>query len=375
MKHTHHKTLIPATTNYGYTNKAAGGHSFIGTSLVEYLQKAYEGTTTTKGKVIAKDSEVKINWPGRKANGWKETLALLNQPWPEAVAVIDSVIEAVSRHQLPEPHDVHRKMKWNDDEGEIDVPKAMQGESEIYRKGFRRKVKAPTQIVLLANLDCPYMCNKLGLFFRSIVTIVLADVLESKGYGVEVWAWCAGSRVFKEPDHYQFNALQCKRSDQPVDKDTLANVLSSWFTMYAIWASWNYDNDACVSYGSMIAGLDHQEEGYHLPEKQPAELKEMLKLIEPEEMRSQVYMIPQIWGADIQYKQVPHTEKKKRWVKDENGGYVRDKRGRRKSETYDVTTMRTVQVGAEVDSKAVAMVVKICSDVLNEIIKRESEGV
>lgn len=324
-------------------DKKIKGHIMRGTSFVNMMDETIAGNRKAKGYKVVHESEINIKYPGREAKGsWDAARALLSQPWKEAVAHVDQYIEAVAKFPLPEPHSIKRKMKWNDDEGEIDVPRAMDGEGEMYRKGFRRKIKAPSQIVLLANLDCPWNCNKSGVFFRSVACIVLADILESKGYGVEIWAWCAGGNVFPRGQDKQFNALQVKRSDQPLDKDTLANVLSAWFTRYVIWGSWNANPVQPISIGYAKYGIAEGEEGCYDPSKQEGDLEKMFKYIEPEEATAQTYCLPEI-TAESSWYWCPNTGK------------------------------RIVAPTDMAHPIVVEKIVKCCTDILTEIIRRESE--
>lgn len=278
-----------------------GGHILKGTSFVEYVERTIEGNRKAekdKKYRIIDEKRINVSWPGRKATGsWDEIRKLLSTPWPEARELIDWYIEEVRKFPLPEPHSIRRVMKWNDNEGDISSDKALLGEPEFYRKGVRHKIKGPSQIVLLTNLDQPGNVNKSGIFHRSVATIVLADILESKGYGVEIWAWCAGGYVFPKPNHFQFNALQVKKSDQPVDKETLANVLSAWFTYYIIWGSWNANpvNPVSIGYAMYADHKLSKSRDCYLPDKQEdKEICKMFTHIEPDENQSQTYLIPRI---------------------------------------------------------------------------------
>lgn len=350
-----------------------GGRAFVGTDAFDYLRKAVEATKTATGYKIVNAKNVKVNYPGRQANNLDQLLDLIRQPWPEATSLIDRFIEEVAKFPLPEPHDVRRKNKWNDEGGELDETRALIGEPEMYRRAFRKRIKAPTSIVLLCNLDIPSNCNYIGVFFRSIVAIVLADLLESKGYSVEIWAWCAGHYVFNDPNDGQFNALQIKRSDQPLDKDNLCNILSAWFTKYGIWASWNYQASA-VSLGGMIAGLPISSPKYWDPDAQPERLKRMMRHIETEEANAQVFLIPQIFNSDTNYgmtvTKVPVTRTRR--VKDENGEWKRTPKGRYVREKYTAYVNKVVyDPDCFKKIKTVEYIVDVCRDVLREIVDRE----
>lgn len=201
-----------------------------------------------------------VEWPGRKGQGWKELRAFINQPWPEAVQMIQQVVDAVDKAVVPDLKDTRRKTRWSEDSGETDVYRAMDGEPEYMRQTFRTRVAAPPHVTLLANLDRTLYdgCNKSGVWYRSAVAIAVADKLEKLGYGVDVITYCLGGNVYPGRNNGQFVSMPVKKAGDPVDLNTLCDVMSSWFTTEAIFGSFVCADVMPESLGHAIKP-DHEE--------------------------------------------------------------------------------------------------------------------
>jgi hypothetical protein len=150
---------------------------------------------------------------------------------------VEYVQDKVMKESMPTPKSIKRKPRWSDNDGEVDVDRAMHGEPEFYRRVTREKVTGPTHIALVTNLDSPGLVNSSGLFYRSTAAIAATDILENLGYSVEIWVWCRGEKVFPRPNDHQFVGVKVKESGDPIDKNALCDTLSAWFTSEAVFGS------------------------------------------------------------------------------------------------------------------------------------------
>lgn len=181
-----------------------------------------------------------FRWPGRVCppGDWDRAAKFLTEPWPEAVSMVRYVADQVRQsRELPLPKSIKRRPRWSDDDGEIDVDRAMRGETEMYRSARRHRTTAPTHIAFVTNLDATigwWHTNSTGVFFRSAASIAMSDILEDAGYSVEIWIWSRGLNVFPEPDSEQFIACKVKAAGEMVDYDALCDAMSDWFCTQAI---------------------------------------------------------------------------------------------------------------------------------------------
>lgn len=180
-----------------------------------------------------------ISWPGRQARTWKEAREFLRKPWPEAMGRVQYVADGIRAADLPTPKSVKRKLRRNEDDGEIDLDRALRGDPDMYTDFKRNRVMGPLSVTLLGNIDASvgHHCNSSGVFFRSSCSIALADVLESLGYSVEIVLWNRGHSVYPMPNHRQFVTCKVKKFGDPVDISAACDAMSSWFTTEAIFGS------------------------------------------------------------------------------------------------------------------------------------------
>lgn len=211
------------------------GHAIVFDGPLDLLRearRANSGPDPYHGKV-------NVNWPGRVATSWDGLHKFLSTPWPEATFMIREIVDAVKSTEMPKPVSIKRRMRWDDADGEVDVDRVMQGETEFYRRGKRQQVFGSSHVALLCNLDTDqhHSTNRTGVFFRSACAIAVADLLEDAGYSVEMWAWCRGDTVYAKPNHNQFICCRFKEAGDPIDYDACCDTLSHWFTTVAIYGA------------------------------------------------------------------------------------------------------------------------------------------
>ncbi len=173
------------------------------------------------------------------------------------MTIVDGIVDKVTKDPtMPKPKSIKRKGHWSDTDGEVDVDRAMKGEPDMYRLVKRERVAGPTSVALVANVDCPGMVNKTGLFYRSMAAIALTDILENLGYSVELWMWCLGGGVYPRPHDKQFTACCMKQAGDPVDKSALCDTLSAWFCSEGIFGTFPIVAN-CQGYGYAMEGEDN----------------------------------------------------------------------------------------------------------------------
>lgn len=232
---------------------------------LDLAEKAREAAKRFPSTALVK--YVSINWPGRRGNNWDDVNRFLHSPWPEATQLIKRVVDGVMSEDLPQPKNIKRKPRWNEDDGDVDVDRLLTGEPEYMKQTKRGRSTGPFHVALVSNLDAGkgHQCNSSGVWFRSAACIALADILENLGYTVEIWTWTAGFDVYPDPYHNQFLACRPKAAGDPVDIDSLCDTMSSWFTTTATFGAFNTAPVQPESRGGLIEAsfksLDPKESG------------------------------------------------------------------------------------------------------------------
>lgn len=231
------------------------------------LQKRY-GYQVNHGPQKGQWRGSKCFWPdpsthyaGRKGKTWDDILGFMTKPWPQARKLVDDVLEACANEKMPTPRSRKRKPRWSDVDGEVDTDRALRGEPEYLRRVQRECRVGPTHIALICNLDCPGNCNSTGVFWRSAAAVAATDILENLGYSVEICMWCRGYAVYERPYHNQFVTCRIKDAGDPVNKDSLCDALSSWFTSEGIFAAFAAAGPTHGVWPVSVGGADTKEPG------------------------------------------------------------------------------------------------------------------
>ena len=235
-----------------FQDDALHGHAMIFDGPLDMLENTRRANAERAFK-----TRVRINWPGRFGDSWEDAERFLTRSWPEAMRMVGPMIASISSSPLPEPTDLRRKARWSDTDGEVDVDRALHGDSEFYRDVRRKRVtgyRPPTNVALLCHLDVEHAnINASGVYYRSATAIAVADVLERLGYGVEMWAWQRGLNVFPAPNGRQFTAMKFKAAGQLLDVDACVDTLSAWFEQQVVVGSYAACPVAPIGAGSAIA--------------------------------------------------------------------------------------------------------------------------
>lgn len=221
-----------------FFDPALGGHALIFDGPLELIEAARDANRGANPFHKLKG----FRWPGRQCDpgNWARAARYLTEPWPEAVAHIDYVVEYIKKQELPTPQSVKRKPRFTADDGEIDIDRWMGGDHEFFRQVKRTRLKNSMHVALVSNVeetDSWVMINSSGLYFRSMATIALCDVLEELGYTVEVWVWNRGLGVYPAPYDEQFLACKIKHAGDILDKDAMADAMAHWFGINAMWGA------------------------------------------------------------------------------------------------------------------------------------------
>jgi len=215
----------------------------------------------TAARVQAADPKVRITpyfrFTGREGNSWKDAQGFISKPWPEAVSMVERIVEQTKDTPLPSPKSARRKPRWSDNDGEVDVDRAMQSEPDLYRKVSREHTSGPLTVSLICNVDVQSTPNKTGVYWRSAAAVAAADLLEQAGYSTEVWFWVGSRYAYPDPHPHQCVFCRIKEAGQPLDIDALCDTLSHWF-LKAAFASF----DACPTRPTNIGGIDDKLGGW-----------------------------------------------------------------------------------------------------------------
>jgi hypothetical protein len=175
-------------------------------------------------------------WMGRSFRSIKDLDEAFDKPWEQGVQRVNVMLEKV-RQEVPPPVSRKRKQVWNEDDGDVDVDRALRGDDMIFRAPRRRHVHTTMQIALLCNLDAMGADTPEQVFWRGAGAVAAADLLEEAGYSVEIWLWCRGSSVYARPYPNQLTVARLKEAGASLDISVVISSLSAWFLRTAVFGS------------------------------------------------------------------------------------------------------------------------------------------
>ena len=204
--------------------------------ILEFARKAQQGLQMYSPGQIGKLHE----------NSW-ERLAVAD---PEKIKTVEEMVEELNELRDFAPPSLNKRRRWNEVDGTLDVDRAMEGDSTVFRKSTKCRTTGPTNITILANLDGEYDQSAESIFWRGAMAVALSSMLDGLGYVTAVWSWNVGSNVFKSPNSNQFTACLLKESGTDLDPISLINCLNKWFMTNVMFATFVGGAARCESIGS-----------------------------------------------------------------------------------------------------------------------------
>ena len=202
-------------------------------------------------------------WRGVKMRDISELPDTFNTPYTVGVDRINAMVRAMEGCEMAKPESTFRKRTWNDNDGDADAARIMEGNSEFYEKFERsRKARNKAPLTILINVGGSYNLDEQELFWKCAVMIAAMDIYEAAGYQCEAWAW------FRTRDSYYgtdgnktrnfFTAYRLKDFGDPVDVGTLSKACAGWFFRTAGFAAISSaeDLEVCGGLGSFVPVVD-----------------------------------------------------------------------------------------------------------------------
>lgn len=208
---------------------------------------------TRKDKRYTTGNMVKSSgWLTRPIESANDYATLFSGTNPVARKKIEEEVARIRREEdIPTPEEVRRVPAWEEDEGEIDMDRAFNGDETCFRN--RRKAKRVTtkNVVIVYNawVNCGVRerdAMKVGAGVAAAI-----EILEEAGYSVELWVVCAATGATKDGDD-MYSGCRVKESGEPLNTDTMSNCFSPDFIRvpaFGLMSSVPGGHDHCHGFG------------------------------------------------------------------------------------------------------------------------------
>jgi len=184
------------------------------------------------GRVIGERGAGSI-WKDYRATGehfkkWEDVIARTQIGDPSLVTEVRKLIDEFEGSETTEPVDVHRRPTYVEDGGdEVDLGRLYGGQA-FWRTLKRRPMYGQQVKRLIIQMSTPGSRAFNELYWRGVVGVVVADLLEKAGYQVELWAMNPTKSTYISGKGH-CSALLLKDANGPVDLDALCKAISAWF--------------------------------------------------------------------------------------------------------------------------------------------------
>lgn len=183
----------------------------------------------------------RTSFAGRRIWSWEEMDQMYHTPWPEGRKSIEAMLEKIASMDLPEPKDVRRRQRWDDDHGEINVDRYLAGDEMFFRRAKRKTSHGPKVVSIIVPIGANCNSSAQQIFWRSAAIIAAVEKLEEFGYSCEVTGFwhSAGCYTGGRRDDWMggdaaFVSFRVKEAGEDLNLDTVTNSLSTWFFRTAI---------------------------------------------------------------------------------------------------------------------------------------------
>lgn len=182
-------------------------------------------------------------WIGRQGIGSAvAALRMASEVWPEGLEIAEGMTRALESAAMPSPRDRRRRVSWSDAYGdEVDIDRLRSG-MDFWRASERQETHGPQTLTIVVDVTTASLYSSTDVLWRGAAAVVLADLLEERGYRCEFWCMQGSNARFGEAgqrDRFQMSAVCLKRCDDPVDRASLLNAVSGWFYRTITFASIN----------------------------------------------------------------------------------------------------------------------------------------
>ena len=168
---------------------------------------------------------------GEELAEWEDVQKKLKEAWEKGIVTMKQFVERLRNTPMPEIKDHMIRTTFSTEGDEVDFDRLMAGQPAHFRKTERREKSGPTEMTIVIDTSTPYWVNPDDILWRGAAAIALTQILEEKGYKVELWV-INGSNLYREVN--VMTACRLKRPQDPLDVSTLINTVSGWFYRTAI---------------------------------------------------------------------------------------------------------------------------------------------
>lgn len=167
-------------------------------------------------------------WMGRLIHNVDHAAKLADSEWPEGLKMIDSLLDKVRGVEFAKPEAIRRVSSWSEDHGdEVDLDR-FRAAQPYWRTTERKQRPGPVNKTIVVNSCDSMKTQSQAITWRGVAAIVLTELLEEAGYRCDIHCAVSSDDSYTDKHTYAMSVM-VKGSGDPIDRSSLANVMSGWF--------------------------------------------------------------------------------------------------------------------------------------------------
>lgn len=201
------------------------GNDTLETSVCESLSAFIDETDTAVMEEYHRDN-YPVRWVGRDMES--DTRRKATVCHDKTMRAIDNARDAMRDVSLPKPVTRSRRVRFDEFDGDDICLDRLRDGAAFWRTSTRQQSAGPQTVTIGIDVCAAAAVSADAIAWRGVAGIILAELLESAGIRVELWAMAKSCRTY-ENGNGRLVAVKIKSADSPLDQITLANALSGWF--------------------------------------------------------------------------------------------------------------------------------------------------
>lgn len=165
---------------------------------------------------------------GEHIPDWDAAQTKTKEHWSYGHEVLEAFVERLRSASLPQLKSRIRYTEWSFTEGdEVDIERMNAGLPYMRRK-ITDNTQGPGELTVIIDVTTACSVDADDILWRGAAAVALTQILEEKGYRVEVWV-VNGSYLFMHDPKPVLTACCLKLCSDPLDVSTLVSTVSGWF--------------------------------------------------------------------------------------------------------------------------------------------------
>jgi hypothetical protein len=204
-------------------------------SLVEMIDETAKACPAGEGP-----RDYEAGFYGRNVgNDWSSVRKALGTVWEKGMRLTNEMLNELAKEEIPTPTNRSRRRRWNEDQGDIDIERVMQGDPVCFVETRREAVHGPNTITIIVNVGGLGNVSADDLLWRSTATIAAVTKLEDAGYQCEIIGYSFVNYGYDSGMTQALTIFPVKEAGESLDMMRVVNGLSSWmFRAVAMKSRW-----------------------------------------------------------------------------------------------------------------------------------------